>query len=638
MKFSIHPNIFTQFPDFKVGYLLVEGLNQDQHAPELHKIVQKAIDQALKKAEHISSDDKRMTSWYQVFSTLALDANKHKPAHIALFDRLKKDGKLPTILPIVDLTNSMSVTHLVPIGTHQLDNLSDDVVIRFTQEGDTFQGMNTENGEPIPTGELAYTSGSHVLTRHMVWRQGELSKIRLTSKSVLIPIDTFDNISEAQLLEIMKELQAKLVELFGVKVHTGILSKNSPTAVLSQMKVSKEQSKLLEVLGRGVAEVLPSVNSLADLMTKKKIRVFLGIDPTGSLLTLGHSVVLKKLQQFADLGHDVILLIGNGTVRIGDPTGRDSTRPVLTDEQIEENFKSWKEQASKILDFDKIRITHNGDWLDKLSYADLIKLMAQTTVQQLIERDMFQDRIKKNLPIFGHEIMYPLMQGYDSVAMDVDLEIGGTDQTFNMMMGRHLQRVYNNREKWVLSTPIINGTDGRKMSKSYGNFIALTEQPNDMYGKLMSIDDSMIIEYFTVLTDEPMHSIEKMKIALEQGQHPLPFKKRLAFVITAFYHTQAEAIQAEKHFEATVQRKQIPDQMPQISFKDQSIAIIDILQKAAPEMTKSQLRRLVDQGGVEVILKTREKIKPTDYHEKFGVLNVDVVRIGKRKFVKVVKG
>ncbi|MEO8581878.1 MAG: tyrosine--tRNA ligase [Patescibacteria group bacterium] len=398
---------------------------------------------------------------------------------------------------------------------------------------------------------------------------------------------------------------------------------------------SNEQDKLLEVLSRGVAEVLPSVNTLAEVMQKKKIRVYLGIDPTGFLLTLGHSVVLRKLQQFAELGHDVILLIGNGTVRIGDPTGRDSSRPVLTDEQIRERFKDWKKQAERILDFSKITIKYNGDWLDKLNYSDIIKLMAQTTVQQLIERDMFQERLKKNLPIFGHEIMYPLIQGYDSVAMDVDLEIGGTDQTFNMMMGRHLQRVYNNHEKWVLATPIINGTDGRKMSKSFDNFIALTENPNDMYGKLMSIDDSMIIGYFTVLTDEPMHSIEKMKTALDSGQHPLPFKKRLAFMITEFYHTKADALAAEKHFEATVQRKQLPTDIPEIKLKDQSLSILDILVIAEPDLSKSQLRRLITQGGVELIMKNRDKVVPQTAFDKFATLNIDVIKIGKRKFVKI---
>ena len=211
--------------------------------------------------------------------------------------------------------------------------------------------------------------------------------------------------------------------------------------------MSETKTTLPELLTRGVEQVLPGSDTLAELMSKKKIRVYLGIDPTGNQLTLGHSVVLRKLQQFADAAHEVIMLIGNGTVRIGDPTGKDSTRPEISDEVIKENFKTWKEQASKVLDFDKIQIKYNGDWLDKLSYADMVKLMAQTTVQQLMERDMFQERLKNGLPIHGHEIMYPLLQGYDSVAMDVDLEIGGSDQLFNMMMGRTLQRQMNNREK-----------------------------------------------------------------------------------------------------------------------------------------------------------------------------------------------
>lgn len=197
--------------------------------------------------------------------------------------------------------------------------------------------------------------------------------------------------------------------------------------------------KIEEVLTRGVSEVLPGKDGLAKLMSEKKIRLYLGIDPTGAFLHLGHAVGLRKLQQFAELGHQVILLVGNGTVKIGDPTGRDESRPMLDEATIESNFQDWKRQASKILDFSMIEVRHNGNWLDKLNYAEMVKLMAKTTVQQLLERDMFQRRLEEGLPIFGHEIIYPLLQGYDSVAMDVDLEIGGTDQTFNMMMGRHLQ-------------------------------------------------------------------------------------------------------------------------------------------------------------------------------------------------------
>lgn len=388
-----------------------------------------------------------------------------------------------------------------------------------------------------------------------------------------------------------------------------------------------ENQSLPELLTRGVEQILPGSDTLAELMNKKKIRVYLGIDPTGNQLTLGHSVVLRKLQQFADAGHEVILLIGNGTVRIGDPTGRDSTRPELTDEMIQENFKTWKEQASKVLDFNKIEIKYNGDWLDKLSYADMVKLMAQTTVQQLMERDMFQERIKNGLPIHGHEIMYPLLQGYDSVAMDVDLEIGGSDQLFNMMMGRTLQRQLNNREKWVLTTPIINGTDGRKMSKSYGNFVALTEEPNDMYGKLMSVADDEIITYFTVLTDVAMDEIDGMKQAINNGENPMEFKKRLAFEITKQYHDEAGAQAAQENFEKTVQNKEVPDEVPEISVSS-DMNLGGTLNTAMPEESNSNLRRLVEQGAVSL---NDQKLSDLNQPIESGIL-----KVGKRRYFKII--
>lgn len=387
-----------------------------------------------------------------------------------------------------------------------------------------------------------------------------------------------------------------------------------------------------KILNRGVSEVLPDKKTLENLISKKKIRVYLGIDPTGSLLTLGHSVVLRKLQQFADLGNEVILLIGNGTVRIGDPTGKDSTRPELTDEQIKDNFQNWKKQASKILDFNKIKIKYNGDWLDKLKFSDIVKLMAKTTVQQLMERDMFQKRLKENKPIYGHEIIYPLLQGYDSVAMDVDLEIGGNDQTFNMMMGRTLQKSYNNHEKWILTTPIINGTDGRKMSKSYGNFIALTENPNDMFGKLMSIDDSMIIQYLTLLTDISLDEISKMEKEIEAEKNPMEFKKLLSLTITEMYHDSEKAKSAAEYFQNTVQNKNAPDDIPEIEISTNEISILELVKLCLPKETNSNIRRLIEQGAVELL---PIGDKPTNTSQKIFVDKVEVIRVGKRKYFNI---
>lgn len=388
-----------------------------------------------------------------------------------------------------------------------------------------------------------------------------------------------------------------------------------------------------QLLVRGVEQVIPGAESLAKLLQKRKITVYLGIDPTGAVLTLGHGVVLKKLQQFAQAGHEVILLIGNGTVRIGDPTGRDSTRPVLTDEMIEENFKNWKAQAAKILDFEKITIKHNGDWLDKLTYVDMVQLLAKTTIQQLLERDMFQDRLQKGLPIHGHEIIYPLLQGYDSVAMDVDLEIGGSDQLFNMLMGRQLQKEYHGKEKWVLTTPIINGTDGRKMSKSFGNFIALTENPVDMYGKLMRVADTEIVTYLTILTDTPDEEIEKIAAELKNGDNPMEAKKQMAHAITTWLNGEAAADTAAKHFQQTVQLKQAPEEMLRVHVPAKT-TLIEICKLCQPNTSKSELKRLIEQGGVELVSATQVMTDP------FAVIALDeelVLRIGKRNFYQLIQ-
>lgn len=384
-----------------------------------------------------------------------------------------------------------------------------------------------------------------------------------------------------------------------------------------------------QVLTRGVAEILPKKESLAALMGERKIRLYLGIDPTGAHLTLGHAVQLRKLQQFADLGHEVILLIGNGTVRIGDPTGKDSTRPMLTDEEIRANFEDWKRQASKVLDFNTITIKYNGDWLDALTYADIVKLLANVTVQQLMERDMFQERMKAGKPIHGHEIMYPLLQGYDSVAMEVDLEMGGTDQTFNMLMGRTLLRQYKQKEKWVLANPIINGTDGRKMSKSYGNYVALDEAPNEMFGKIMSMKDEEMSTYFEIFTDEDMSAAKALI-----KDSPREAKVKLAKHIVTWLHDQAAAESAYQDFVTKFVKHEVPTDMPEFKVEASTIGILDLITKTCHfASSNAEARRMVEQGGVSL---DGEKI--TDPKAVVDVLNeAQVLKVGKRKFATIIK-
>jgi tyrosyl-tRNA synthetase len=370
-----------------------------------------------------------------------------------------------------------------------------------------------------------------------------------------------------------------------------------------------------KLLTRGVAQILPDKKSLVKRLKEKPLKLYLGIDPTGSFLHLGHSIALRKLQQFAQAGHEAILLIGNGTVKIGDPSGKDTSRPTLTDSQIEANFATWKKQASKILDFTKIKILHNGEWLDKLRYADLVKLMSKTTVQQLLERDMFQKRLKQNLPIFGHEIIYPLIQGYDSVAMNVDLEIGGSDQMFNMMMGRQLQKIYHGREKWVMTMPIVNGPDGRKMSKSFNNYIALTEEAGQMYAKTMTLADNLILEYFELLTDVSVKEIKEMKMAMATGENPMVFKKLLAQTLVTMYHHQAAAEKAAAKWQAEVSEKKVPQNLTVIAVPNLKKPLFELVKRARPKTSNSDLRRLVNQGGVELLAGGVLRVGKKEYYQ-----------------------
>jgi len=369
-----------------------------------------------------------------------------------------------------------------------------------------------------------------------------------------------------------------------------------------------------EVLTRGVVGILPSKKGLADLMSKKKIKLYLGIDPTGTKLHLGHTVPLRKLQQFADLGHEVILLFGTGTVLVGDPSQRDIKRKAITQKEIEKNIKTWKKQAAPILDFEKIKIKQNGDWLLKLNLKDIINLASKISAIQLFKRDMFQKRLDKGDTVLYHETMYPLLQGYDSVVMDVDLEIGGTDQTFNMLIGRELQQKMNKKEKFVLIMPMITGLDGKQMSKTSGNCVWLTDSADEMFGKLMSISDNQIKPYAALLTDLPISKIT----------NPLEAKKKLTWEIVKIYHSEKGADEAQDKFERTFQ-KRAPEYKTEIAAKSTLSGTI-----AEVAGSISQAKRLIKQGAVDV---NGAAVYDPNYEIKGG----EKIKIGKKTFVKVKK-
>lgn len=380
-------------------------------------------------------------------------------------------------------------------------------------------------------------------------------------------------------------------------------------------RVSTDEKKINALLKRGVENVIPRDLATKKLQSGQQLRIYLGIDPTGAKLHLGHSVPLRKLKAFGEMGHHVIFLVGSFTAMIGDPSGRDAVREPLTREQVRANFQTYKRQAQKILDFSKVEVRYNDEWLAPLTLSDTVKLAGKFTVQQLLQRDMFQERIKEGKPIALHEFLYPLMVGYDSVVLDVDCELGGSDQEFNILAGRHLQQALGKRDKFVLTTKLIEGTDGRKMSKTYDNCVYLEDMPQEMYGKLMSIKDELTRVYFEACTEVPMEEIEKIL-----NLHPKDAKVRLAKEVVALYHGSAAADKAAAGF------------MKPGDAREHRVARGEKLRTIAETLgiSVSELRRLVADGAIEDAV-SGEIISSIDAELKNSTL-----KVGKHRFIKIV--
>ncbi len=386
------------------------------------------------------------------------------------------------------------------------------------------------------------------------------------------------------------------------------------------------------LLSRGVVEVIVKKELEQKLNSGKKLRVKLGIDPSGADLHLGHMVVVKKLREFQAAGHTIQLLFGNFTGQIGDPTDKLNARKPKTQAELEKNAEKYLEQVKKILDTKKVEIVWNADWLGKLSFGDVVKLASSFTVHQMLERDMYQERIKKSNPIFLHEFLYPLMQGYDSVALKSDLELGGTDQTFNLLAGRTIQKDYGQVPQNILTVPLLVGTDGKnKMGKSLDNYIGVNESPKEMFGKTMSIPDNLILSYFELATDVPLEEISKVKRALEEGENPRNLKIKLAKEIVTIYHDKKSADQEEQEFINVFSKGQLPQDIKLLKLPNKIYGILELV--AASKLTDSngETRRLVQGGGVKI-----DEEKVMNIENKIDISKERLLQVGKRKFIKVI--
>jgi tyrosyl-tRNA synthetase len=398
--------------------------------------------------------------------------------------------------------------------------------------------------------------------------------------------------------------------------------------------IETKVNEQMQLIRRGAAEIIPEEELKQKLSRSIKenrpLKVKLGLDPTAPDIHLGHTVVLNKLRQFQDLGHEVHLIIGDFTGRIGDPSGKSETRKQLTEEEVQVNAATYKEQIFKVLDKDKTVIHFNSEWLMPLNLVDVLNLAGKYTVARMLERDDFENRYKEGLPIGIHEFLYPLMQGYDSVALKADIELGGTDQKFNLLVGRNLLKEYGLEPQIAMTMPILEGTDGvQKMSKSLGNYIGVDEDAYEMFGKTMSIADELITRYFQLVTQLPQAEIDSMQKAMEEGTaNPRDIKMRLAREIITMYHSKEEALKAEERFLLVFSHNDIPEDIPEVAVKETEIWLPKFLNENGMVDSTSDGRRMVKQGAVKV---NGEKYKD----ENIQVDNGMVIQMGKRKFIRI---
>lgn len=388
-----------------------------------------------------------------------------------------------------------------------------------------------------------------------------------------------------------------------------------------------------EVIKRGADEILVENDLIAKLKEGRPLRIKAGFDPTAPDLHLGHTVLINKLRQFQDLGHEILFLIGDFTGMIGDPTGKSATRPPLTLQDVEQNAETYQQQIFKILDKNKTKVVFNSEWMNKMSGTDMIKLAASSTVARMLERDDFSKRYKGGQSIAIHEFLYPLIQGYDSVVMQADVELGGTDQKFNLLMGRQLQQQHGQKPQCVLTMPILEGLDGvQKMSKSLNNYIGIADAPKDMFGKIMSISDDLMWRYFELLSFRPMSEIEGFKVEMQQGKNPRDIKFLLAEEIIARFHSEAEAIAAREGFIAQFAKNRVPDDIPELKFAApaEGYAIANLLKDAGLCSSTSDALRMIQQGAAKI---DGEKIADKTVRIQKGT--VAVFQVGKRKFAKL---
>ncbi len=640
MNFRVDEKIFEKAPELRIGLVVAEGVKNGASLPKTAEILgaEVAREKALLGEEN-PKNLPELAPYHAVMKAFGINANKYPVSVEALLQRIQKRGELPLLSPVVDLGNYISVKYRMPVGAHDIDTLESDLCVRLAVEEDTKNPENDLENDPLTVGEPVYISGRSVRTRRYVWRQTNAGRLDGSAKNVVYPIDgTAAN--AAAMDHALDELSSLLEEVFGCATRILVIDRDHPEANIGALdEKAQEIENTIKIMLKGVAEHTP----VSDIREKLKhaqeegrpLNIKLGLDPSAPDIHLGHSVVLRKIRQLQDLGHRATIIIGDYTGMIGDPTGKSATRKQLTREQVEANAKTYTDQIFKIVDRSKADVRFNSAWLSKMNFGDVIELAAKCTVARMLERDDFKNRYENHLPLSVHEFFYPLMQAYDSVAIRADIELGGTDQTFNILMGRNIQRDYGQEPQLTLFMPLLEGLDGvNKMSKSLGNYIGVNEPASVMYEKCMKIPDELIVKYYNLTTDLHPDEVAKIEKRLQAGENPRDVKMELATEIVTLYHGAEEAAKAKERFVSVFQQNEVPDDVPVIALDPSSdvpmnIQLANALIEAGAFKGRNEVRRIFEQGGCKL-----NDEKYTDYNG-FAAKDGDVVRLGKNRIYRL---
>lgn len=641
MYFRIDKKIINTGSGVFTGVVAAFGLDNSIPRVKINQLLNAEVKKvAMEFEERTIEKSKYLIPYREAFETYNINSMKYMCSLENILKWISKEGEFPSINPVVDLANYISIKHKVPVGVQDVDTIDEELCLRLANSDDCID-ENAIGNDILKKGEPIYVSGHSVRTRRWLWREMPAGRIGMTSKNCIFLINGF-NCNREDIEAACEELGKLIKNIFDVNSESGFINKENTEFHFGKMS---EAEKMIEnqmnIMLKGVAQYT-NISAIREKLNtsykeKRPLRIKLGLDPSAPDIHIGHAVVLRKVRQLQDLGHIAVIIIGDYTGRIGDPTGKSKTRKQLSCEDVKRNATTYMEQIFKIVDKDRTEVYFNSEWFDKMNFCDVIELASKCTVARMLERDDFNNRYSNHMPLSVHEFFYPLMQAYDSVAIRSDIELGGTDQTFNILMGRNIQRDYGQEPQLTLFMPLLEGIDGvEKMSKSLGNYVGISEEPAVIYEKLMRIPDNMIIKYFELCTDLHPIEITEIRKRLDDGENPRDIKMLLAYEITKLYSDKEKAEFAEEHFKHIFQKNQMPEDAPEIlvdfsleiSFIDQ---IINALVENGFYKSKNEIRRILKQGGVQI-----NNVKVMESSIINNIISGSCLRVGKNKFFRIV--